>query len=188
MSAGTVGGRVASLREARKITVEELSGRTGLSLEFIRDLERDEVHPPVAVLLRIARALGVRLGTFIDDRVSEDPFVVRLDQRQEEITASRGKNMPTALRFHSLGTGKSDRHMEPFFVEVLEESANDEAESSHEGEEFLVVVSGQVEIRYAGTIHRLNPGDSIYYNSIVPHRVSAVGGPATVYAIFYVPA
>ena len=188
MSAGTVGARVASLREIKRISVEELAGRTGLGLDFIRDLERDEVHPPVAVLLRVARALGVRLGTFIDDRVSEDPFVVRLDQREEELTASRGKNSPTALRFHSLGKGKSDRHMEPFFVEVLEESANDETESSHEGEEFLVVMSGQVDVRYAGQTHRLKPGDSIYYNSIVPHRVSAVGGPATVYAVIYVPA
>jgi transcriptional regulator with XRE-family HTH domain len=188
MSAGTVGGRVAALREAKKVTLEELSARTGFGLEFLRDLERDQAHPPVAVLLRVARALGVRLGTFIDDRVSEDPFVVRLDQREEEITASRGKNTPAALRFHSLGKGKSDRHMEPFFVEILEESANDETESSHEGEEFLVVTSGQVEVRYAGAVHRLQPGDSIYYNSIVPHRVSAVGGPATVYAVLYVPA
>jgi mannose-6-phosphate isomerase-like protein (cupin superfamily) len=104
------------------------------------------------------------------------------------MTSSRGKNDPTALRFHSLGKGKSDRHMEPFFVEILEESAADEFESSHEGEEFLVVVSGRIEVRYAGQIHRLGPGDSIYYNSIVPHRVSSVGGPASIYAVFYYPA
>ena len=188
MAAGTVGARVASLRESKKVSVQELAGRTGLSLDFIRDLEDDGIHPPVAVLLRVARALGVRLGTFIDDRVSEDPFVVRLDEREEELTASRGRNMPTALRFHSLGKGKSDRHMEPFFIEVLEESANDETESSHEGEEFLVVVSGRIDVRYAGRTHRLSPGDTIFYNSIVPHRISAVDGPASVYAIFYTPA
>jgi transcriptional regulator with XRE-family HTH domain len=188
MTAGSMGARVASLREARKVSIEQLAARTGFDAGFLRDLEGDEVHPPLAVLLRVARGLGVRLGTFIDDRVSEDPYIVRLDQREEEMTASRGKNTPTALRFHSLGKGKSDRHMEPFFVEILEESANDDTESSHEGEEFLVVTSGTIEVRYAGRAHRLGTGDSIYYNSIVPHRVSAVGGPATVYAVFYVPA
>ena len=188
MSSTTVGARIASLREAKKITIEELSARTGLSPEFLQDLERDEIHPSLAPLLRVARGIGVRLGTFIDDRVSEDPYIVRVAEREEEMTASRGKDSPTALRFHSLGKGKSDRHMEPFFVEILEESAADDTESSHEGEEFLVVVSGQVEVRYAGQSHRLNPGDSIYYNSIVPHRVSSVGGPASIYAVLYFPA
>jgi len=157
-------------------------------VDFIEDLESDQVHPPLAVLLRIARVLGVRLGTFIDDRVSEDPYIVRLGHREQEIVASRGKDHPTALRFHSLGKGKSDRHMEPFFVEVLEESANDDTESSHEGEEFLVVMTGAIEVRYGGNVHRLGPGDSIYYNSIVPHRVSAIGGNATVFAVMYLPA
>ncbi len=188
MTAATVGSRIAAIRQARKISVEELSARTGLSDDFLRELERDEVHPSLAPLLRIARGMGVRLGTFIDDRVSEDPYVVRADGRGEEMTSSPGKNAPTALRFHSLGKGKSDRHMEPFFVEVLEESAKDEAESSHEGEEFIVVVSGLVEVRYAGQVHRLAPGDSIYYNSVVPHRVSSVGGPASIYAVLYFPA
>jgi transcriptional regulator with XRE-family HTH domain len=187
MTATTVGTRIASLRQAKKISIDELSARTGLAPDFLRDLEHDDVHPSLAPLLRVARAIGVRLGTFIDDRVSDDPYIVRLGEREEEMTASRGKDSPTALRFHSLGKGKTDRHMEPFFVEILE-SAADETESSHEGEEFLVVVSGHVEVRYAGQVHRLAPGDSIYYNSIVPHRVSSVGGPASIYAVLYFPA
>jgi transcriptional regulator with XRE-family HTH domain len=188
MSTGKVGRRVAALRETKKVSLEELSARSGLEVEFIRDLEHGAVHPPLAPLLRIARGLGVRLGTFIDDAVSQDPYLVRVADRQEELTSARGKNTPTALRFHSLGKGKSDRHMEPFFVEILEESANDDTVSSHEGEEFLVVVSGRVEVLYAGRPHQLGPGDSIYYNSIVPHRVSSVGGPASIYAVLYFPA
>lgn len=187
MTATTVGSRIAALREARKISIEDLAARTGLAPDYLRDLERDEVHPSLAPLLRVARGIGVRLGTFIDDRVSEDPYIVRVGGREEEMTASRGKDTPTALRFHSLGKGKTDRHMEPFFVEILEESAG-EADSSHEGEEFLVVASGEVEVRYAGRTHRLGPGDSIYYNSVVPHRVSSVGGPASIYAVLYFPA
>jgi len=187
MTATTVGARIASLRESRKLTIAELASRTGLTEEFLRDLEGERVHPSLAPLLRVARGIGVRLGTFIDDRVSEDPYIVRVGEREEEMTAGRGRNGPTALRFHSLGKGKSDRHMEPFFVEILEESAAD-SESSHEGEEFLVVVSGQVEVRHAGQTHLLGPGDSIYYNSVVPHRVSSVGGPASIYAVLYFPA
>jgi quercetin dioxygenase-like cupin family protein len=78
--------------------------------------------------------------------------------------------------------------MEPFFVELLPESSRNGELSSHEGEEFIVVVQGQVEVVYGRETHRLAVGDSIYYNSIVPHRVGCVGdAPAAIYAVLYIP-
>jgi quercetin dioxygenase-like cupin family protein len=60
--------------------------------------------------------------------------------------------------------------------------------SSHEGEEFIVVVSGEVEIIYGQETHVLKPGDSIYYNSIVPHHVSSRNNKkAEIYAVLYFP-
>jgi transcriptional regulator with XRE-family HTH domain len=188
MNGETVAARVAALRTARNVSVDDLATRAGLEPGFVRDLENDEAHPSLATLMRVARGLGVRLGTFIDDKVSTDPYVVRSAQGREELTTNRGKNTPTSLRFHSLGKGKTDRHMEPFLVEILPESENDDAESSHEGEEFLMVLNGVVELRYGGVPHRLDPGDSIYYNSVVPHRILSIGGPALVCAVLYLPA
>lgn len=92
------------------------------------------------------------------------------------------------MQFYSLGRGKTDRHMEPFFVELLPESAVEKALSSHEGEEFIVVDSGRVEIIYGKEAHQLDAGDSIYYNSIVPHYVSCLGDTAAaIYAVLYFP-
>ena len=76
----------------------------------------------------------------------------------------------------------------PFEEELLPESARDKTLSSHEGEEFIVVQSGQIEIIYGKEVHRLEAGDSIYYNSVVPHHVACLGdSPASIYAVLYFP-
>ncbi len=76
--------------------------------------------------------------------------------------------------------------MEPFFIEI--EPHQEQATSSHEGEEFIIVVSGAVELVYGKQTFTLDPGDSMYYNSIVPHYVGAGGeGKAEIYGIVFMP-
>lgn len=188
MSDTPIGTRIQKLRQAREISLEELASRTDLSVSFLTSLEEEDIYPSLGPLLKVSRALGLRLGTFLDDKVSRDPLIVRLEQREEELHMLRGRDRPVSLRFFSLGKGKNDRHMEPFFIQILPESAKHKDLSTHEGEEFIVVVSGQVEIIYGDETHVLEPGDSIYYNSIIPHHVSCVGEePAEIYAVLYLP-
>lgn len=188
MRSENIGSRIRSFMEQKGITTDELAERTGLDRGFIGSLQKDDVYPSLGPLLKIARALGVRLGTFLDDNVSEDPLVIRRSERTEEIVTHRGDNKPASLTFHSLGKGKTDRHMEPFFIDVYPESSLDKHLSSHEGEEFIVVDTGNIEVIYGSSTFLLHPGDSIYYNSIVPHYVSCAGDTkATIYAVLYFP-
>ena len=188
MKTEKVGQRIKAVMQKNGITLDELSRRTGLKSELIRLVEEEDVYPSLGPLLKISRALGVRLGTFLDDQVSRDPLIIRRKDRSRELSMLRSKHAPAALQFYSLGRGKTDRHMEPFFVELLPESAVDKTLSSHEGEEFIVVASGRVEIIYGKEAHQLDAGDSIYYNSIVPHYVSCLGDmPAAIYAVLYFP-
>ena len=183
-----VGQRIKKYMEQRGASLEELAERTGLEAGFLRSVQEDDVYPSLGPLLKIARALGVRLGTFLDDQISEDPLIINKDQRKEELSMLRAKNEPVALKFYSLGRGKSDRHMEPFFIEIFPESAKEKKLSFHEGEEFIVVVSGKVEVIYGQETHLLETGDSIYYNSVVPHHVGCFGEePASIYAVLYFP-
>jgi len=73
--------------------------------------------------------------------------------------------------------------MEPFFIKIS--PTEDRTTSSHEGEEFVVVISGQVELLYGNHTHVLKEGDTMYYNSLVPHCLSAVGGDAKIYAVIF---
>lgn len=188
MKAEKVGTRVRMFRERRGMSRDDLAERTGLGCDFIQSVEEDNVYPSLGPLLKIARALGVRLGTFLDDQVSEDPLIIRREERKGELSMLRGKDHPVDLRFYSLGRGKSDRHMEPFFIEILPESAEEKRLSSHEGEEFIIVLSGEVEVIYGQETHILKSGDSIYYNSVVPHYVSCTSADkAEIYAVLYIP-
>lgn len=188
MKTEQIGRRIQALMDQRKISQETLAERSGLDLKFISDLLRDDVYPSLGPLLKIARAMGLRLGTILDDQVSEDPLIVRRGERKEKLSMLREKESPAAMKFYSLGVGKTDRHMEPFFVELMPESSRDQQLSSHEGEEFIVVYSGKIEVTYGSEVYRLESGDSIYYNSVVPHYVCCRGDRlAAIYAVLFIP-
>ena len=191
MSDKKLGDRIRTYRERQELSIEELSSRTGLSVDFLTALEEEDVTPSLGPLLKIALALGQRLGTFMDDAVDSDICLSCCADREEDdaiLRKARGKR--ASFRYHSLGATKTDRHMEPFFIEVYpDEDANGEKPlSSHEGEEFIVVVSGELEVIVGPDRHILGPGDSIYYNSVVPHYVGCGNAPKTdIYAVLYIP-
>lgn len=189
MNVGKVSSRINKLMQEKNISIDELQERTGLNRDFLNMIcEEKEIDPALGPLLKISRSLGVRLGTLLDDQVSTDPLIVRCDQQKEELSTLPDKDKPAPLKFFSLGRGKTDRHMEPFFIEIFPESAKEKKLSSHEGEEFIVVTSGEIEVIYGKEVHRLKQGDSIYYNSVVPHCVSCVSDDkATIYAVLYIP-
>ncbi len=177
-----LGERVKAFRELQEISREELASRTGLEVQFIEQLETDEASPSLGPLLKISRALGVRLGTFMDDELGNDMCVSRLC----DLGCASSKHV--GMTFHSLGAGKSDRHMEPFFIEAYPDDKADKSLSSHEGEEFIVVVSGKIEVILGREHYLLGAGDSIYFNSIVPHYVGCGDAEkAEMHAVLYLP-
>jgi len=180
-----VGERIRVYRERLHLTVEALAVSSGVNAGVIASIESGEVYPALGVLVRLSRALGQRLGTFMDDQFSPDPVVVRADARVGTVTAHKA-GVAGGFGYFPLGSGKTDRHMEPFYIEIAADS--DASFSTHEGEEFIVVVSGEIELSYGGETTVLKPGDSAYYNSVVQHRVTASGGlPATIYAVVFMP-
>jgi len=183
----TIGKRIKSYREKQNLTIEDLANRTVLSEDFLQAVEEDDMYPSLRPLVKISRALGVRLGTFMDDHISSDPLIVRLAGREEELTMHPDGKEPGMI-FHSLGKGKTDRHMEPFFIEMLPESGKDTTLSSHEGEEFIAVQSGKMRLIYGQEESILEAGDTVYFNSVVPHHVGCYGDEkCDIYAVLYFP-
>ncbi len=192
MNGKKLGERIRAFRELQDISRADMAARTGLTEEFLTSLENDDISPSLGPLLKISRALGVRLGTFMDDEIGSDCCLVRAKDLggTDDVVMHTGKTAQGAgLKFHSLGAGKSDRHMEPFFIEIFpEEEGTEPTLSSHEGEEFIVAVSGEVEVVIARDTHILGPGDSIYFNSVIPHHVGCAGPEmAEIYAVLYFP-
>ena len=185
-----VGEKIKSLREIREISVAELAERTGLSVEQIERIEKNIDIPSLAPLIKIARALGVRLGTFLDDQ-DEMGAVVCRKQETADATISFSNNAVDArthMHYHSLSKSKADRHMEPFIIDI--EAVGDAGYelSSHEGEEFVYVMEGVIEVCHGKNKYVIEAGDTIYYDSIVPHHLHGYQGQAAkILAVVYTP-
>jgi transcriptional regulator with XRE-family HTH domain len=184
-----IGEKIRKLREIRSLSLTALAERSRLSETLIAQLESGELVPSLSPLIKIARSLGVRLGTFLDDQENLGPVVSGLDSLKKVVRFS-DKDHPghSDLDFYSLAANKGGRHMEPFVIEIYPSSAEDVHLSAHEGEEFLFVLSGEVEVAYGRDTYTLGEGQSIYYDSIVPHHVHCRGeAKAKVLAVVYGP-
>ena len=186
-----VGHKIKGIRESKNLSIEEISERSGLSAEQIVSIENDQNLPSLGPLIKIARALGVRLGTFMDDNDALGPVVCRAADREanSSISFSNGaSNARKHMDYHPLAKQKAGRHMEPFIVDINPSEEKDFQLSAHEGEEFIYVMSGTVEIDYGKNKYLLSEGDSIYYDSIVKHHIHGANGQAAkILALVYIP-
>ena len=187
----TPGERITELCRTYSVSRETLAERSGVSLDLIRRIEEGGHIPDLAPLVKIARALGVRLGTLLDDNEKLGPVITRAGSASETARFITGlpnesSNEHGGLIFRALAADKNSRHMEPFIIDI--DPNAEQKKSTHEGEEFIYVLSGKLAAEYGVENETLSEGDSIYYDSIVPHRVvSADGRPVRILAVVYTP-
>ena len=186
-----VGSKIKGLRETKNLSVEEIAERSGLTVDQISSIENDQTLPSLGPLIKIARALGVRLGTFMDDNDALGPVVCRAADHEKESSISFSNGATDArkhMEYHPLAQQKAGRHMEPFVIDINLEDSPEFQLSAHEGEEFIYVMQGDVEIVYGKDTYTLHEGDSIFYDSIVKHHVhGAPGKSAKILAVVYIP-
>jgi transcriptional regulator with XRE-family HTH domain len=191
--AHTPGQRIVELRKTYSLSRETLAERSGIPAALIAKIE-DEGHiPDLAPLIKIARALGVRLGTLLDDHEELGPVITRAGEAAEStrfITglpeSADGAKGHQGLTFKALAADKNGRHMEPFIIDIQPDAVQEK--STHEGEEFIHILAGNLKLEYGTASETLKAGDSVYYDSIVPHRViSADSNPVKILAVIYTP-
>jgi len=197
MTKHTPGERIAELRKTYSISIEMLAQRSGISQELIAKIENEGFIPDLSPLIKISRALGVRLGTLLDDHEQLGPVITRANAAEDAVRFVTGlanekggqeisAKKHQGLTFKALAADKNSRHMEPFIVDIEPEAVQDR--SAHEGEEFIYVLAGNLKLEYGTIDEILKAGDSVYYDSIVPHRVmSADKQPVKILAVVYTP-
>ncbi|MCY1721155.1 XRE family transcriptional regulator [Prolixibacteraceae bacterium Z1-6] len=184
-----IGKKIKEFREFRKISREDLAVQANLDVLQIEQIEEKEIVPSLGHLIKISRAFGVRIGTFLDDQEQIGPAVVKAGEAQAGLSFStKNESSREHLNFFSLAQAKAGRHMEPFIVEIEPAAASDYKLSSHEGEEFIFVLEGKVEINYGKEVYQLDKGDTIYLDSVVAHNVHAAANQsAKILAVVYTP-
>ena len=100
-----VGSKIKGIRESKNLTIEEIAESSGLSVEQISSIENDQNLPSLGPLIKIARALGVRLGTFMDDNDALGPVVCRAEDRERDSSISFSNGATDArkhMEYHPL--------------------------------------------------------------------------------------
>ena len=174
---------IRALRLNKKISLEELSKISGLSPGYLSKIERAEKAPPISTLGKIALALDVDLVNLLKENADllEDTqlAIVRKDKRK--IVRTRGSLY--GYQYEALAYKKLGKNMEPFIVSP---AFDEKITFQHDGEEFHYVLEGTHEFIYGGRKYILKEGDSIYFDSNIPHTGRSVGGKkAKILAVIY---
>jgi transcriptional regulator with XRE-family HTH domain len=171
-----IGSKVRELRQKKHYTLQDVAAKTGLSKPFLSQIENDHVVPPVATLLKLARAFDVGLAYFFQDEVGIDRIAItRRDERVRVERRPHHRKGEVNYIYEALDTKKTNKHMEPFLVEFPVQDTSEMIFMNHEGEEFLHVLEGTLEFRSIDRVEILGPGDSIYFESELSHSFRCLG-------------
>jgi len=172
-----LGEKVKTLRLLKRYTLRQVSGKTGLSIALLSQVENNAVSPPVATLLRIARALDVNIGYFFREEESKErAVVVRKNERRKVFRWMPAQHRESGYTYEALAYTKNSKHMEPFLVEFEPKKKEEIAFLNHRGEEFLFLFRGRLAFHYNQEEIVLGAGDSLYFEADVPHAFRALRG------------
>ena len=160
-----VGKKIKQFRTLQKMTLENVANETGLSVERLKKIEAGKEIPPVGALLQITRSLQIDSAEFLKEQ-SED----KLTDRVKAYT-KRTSN----YAYTTLTPGAENKHLKAFRVSIEPLADHEGVGYQHEGEEFVYVLAGQVEITVGDHLNQLGTGDSLHFNSGISHNLRNVG-------------
>jgi transcriptional regulator with XRE-family HTH domain len=162
---GQLGLRIRQYRQEQGLTLAALAGRVGVTRSFLSSVERGIVYPSILVLRTIAAALEVPVFMLFTAPESNGVVV-----RERERTIIRPPNSPVAYELLSPDL----QHRIEMIIMRLDPGA-ESALGAHEGEEVSHLLRGQVVVEIGGVDYEMATGDTIYFNSGLPHRVRCTG-------------
>ena len=165
--------RLRTLRRQQALSLEQLAQRTGLTKSYLSKLERGLSEPSISTVLRLAEAYGVGVSQLVgaDDAAQDEVVsVVRVADREALQRGGPGSQ----YHYESLAGHRKIKAMEPFVVHPPRDFPDAAAVFPHPGEEFLLVLKGAIEVQVGERQFRLETGDSVYFDSELPHRMRTV--------------
>ena len=163
---GSLGGVVRRARQKQQLTLQQVADRSNLSVSYLSQIERNLMTPTVGALKRIAAALDLPAGdlTFAKAASASQSMVAVLRRGERKRVG-----FPQSSIGYELLTPDLRRRVSALWL-TAEPGADSGPALTHEGEDIVVVLNGQLSIEVAGTWHDLKAGDSIYFNSALSHR------------------
>ncbi len=155
------GAKMEQLRLAKKMSLEQLASLTGFSQRYLRDIEQGIANPSVSVVIQIAKAFSIDSGSFLsaDEEASE--------KRRMESFFKRTQ----AYSYKTLTPHAERKHMKAFLVTIDPKEDHRMVEYRHEGEEFVYVIKGEVEVIVGEDQHLLKKEETLHFDSGMAHKL-----------------
>lgn len=176
LSEYAIGAKIRSLRLKKKMGLVELGKHTGLSPALLSKIERDRLFPTLPTLLRIALVFSVDLEFFFAG-AREKP-VVAVVRRANRVRLPEREGSDSAYKFESLDYPVSERKFDSYYADFLPVSRSALRLHDHPGVELIYALRGTLVVHVGGEEHTLDAGDSMYFDSSVPHGYRRSGGRA----------
>jgi DNA-binding transcriptional MerR regulator/quercetin dioxygenase-like cupin family protein len=158
-NAGAIGAHLRQLRSRRKLSLAQVAEAVGISVGFLSAMERSQMTGSVGTLRKLARFYKTNILDFFD---AKDVSSRRVRPEERKVLEAG-----TGVRMELLAWGNTV--MEPHLFRIAPDASSGDS-YTHDGEEFIYVLRGDLEITVDGEEHRLKPGDSFYFESSTPHR------------------
>ncbi len=166
----TTGQRIRDLRTSKGLTLKVLASKINTSPSLISQLERGGVNPSLSLLKSIADALAIPLSTLLEDEEDRIEAPSRLmDKKERKVLTMEGGV------HYSLLSRNIAMDCEFILIEYPPGSSTGKEKYSHEGVECGFLLEGKLEVEVVDQIYHMKPGDSITYQSNIPHRTSNKG-------------
>lgn len=159
-----IGKKIRKVRLEKKMTLALVANDTGCSIDYLKSVESGEQIPPVGTLLQIARALQIDSGFLLKEQE-------QVQQERAKAYAKRTDN----YAYETLTPGAENKHLKAFRVSIEARKEHKGVGYQHEGEEFVYVLKGQVEIAVGDHFNQLGPADSLHFNSGITHHMRNIG-------------
>jgi transcriptional regulator with XRE-family HTH domain len=169
-----VGEKLRQLRLRRKIGLVELSRHTGLSPALLSKLEHGKLYPTLPTLSRIALVFSVGLEHFFTDEKLKHTFALARKKDRLRFPEAPGL-VETAFDFESLDFLATDKKFNAYLADFKDVSADKVRLHQHPGVEFIYVLRGKLTLKIGTDEQILDEGDSLYFDSQMPHGYSRSG-------------
>ncbi len=181
-----IGKRLKKIREMQNLSIERFSQISKIDINLLEQIEKQEVFPDLGTIKKLSMALRIATDFLLGEESGYSYSLIRKQERKNIRRYIAGTKERPNYHYQSLSGGIKNRHMDSFIVTLSAESENDEL-SSHDGEEFIVVIEGTIKVILGNKEEVLKEGDSIYYLSTIPHNVKNISGDkdAVIIAVLY---
>ena len=165
--AGTVvpvGKKIKQERLKKKMPLDRVANETGFSIDYLKKVESGKKIPPVGALLQIARALEIDSGFFLKEQESNLRNRIKAYTKRTENYA-----------YTTLTPGAENKHLKAFKVAIEPMTDHKGVGYQHEGEEFVYVLAGKIEVIVGDHVNTLDVGESLHFNSGIRHKLRNIG-------------